>query len=485
MLQILPSSITRIPVPRLAGQVVAMALAMALLVGCKLGPDYQRPSLAAQLPENYTLPQGWKLADPSDGEVLSDWWQRFGDRELDGLIERSMDNNQDLKAAFQRVEQARALSRAVRANWFPAIDFEPSASRDRRSGTVSNTASSVTGITTNQFTLPLSMDYEIDFWGKLRRAMEAAEAETLASEATYRQFRLSLQTELLIQYVALRTTDTEIGIFERERDLRKKSLDLNRKRFEAGDTGEVDVSRAETEWSTTQTELIRLRQQRTELENSLAVLVGTPSPGFHLAARPLASGAPKVPVSLPLDLLERRPDIAAAERRMIAENARIGVAQAAFFPSVSLTGSLGLGTGDIAKLFDADSYFWGLGPEVDFPVVDGGRNKADLQRARARYDEKVAEYRQKVLQAVREVDDALVAIQRLAERAASHEITLKSAGRTVELSQRRYDAGLVAYFDVVDAQRTELDAKQRAAQLQASRHLAVVALIKALGGAWD
>lgn len=366
----------------------------------------------------------------------------------------------------------------------PAVDFDPSASRNKRSGTTSNTASNLSGITTSNFSLPLVLDYEIDLWGKLRRGIEAAEAETMASESALRQVRLVAQTEVAAQYHELRARDSEIGIFEEAVELRKKSLELNRQRFDAGDTDAVDVSRAETELSATESELIGLRQAREEIENALAVLVGSPSPGFRVASKPLGANPPRIPATLPSELLERRPDIAAAERLMIAENARIGVAKAAFYPSVRLMASGGLESGDVTKLLNYSSRTWGLGPELSLPVFDAGRNKAALARSEARYDETVASYRQTILQAVREVDDALVAISRLSQRATAQQRTVSSAARTVELSLTRYQAGVVDYFEVVDAQRTELDAKQTAVQLELARHLAAISLIRALGGDW-
>ncbi len=451
---------------------------------CTVGPNYLRPSLAKQLPTTFDLPAGWKLAEPGDEKALEQWWQRFNDPQLNRLIEQAGTNNQDLAAAFHRVEQSRAVSRSARAAWLPTANFEPSANRSKRSGTTSNTASNLAGITTSNFALPLVLDYEIDLWGKIRRGIEASEAEILASESALRQVRLAVQTELAAQYYELRSRDAEIAIFEKAVGLRKKSLDLNRKRFDAGDTDEVDVSRAETELSATESELIGLRQARDEIENAIAVLVGSPSSGFKVAAKPLTGSAPKIPASVPTDLLERRPDIAAAERIMIAENARIGVAKAAFYPSLRLMANGGLESGDISNLFKSNSRTWGLGPELSLPVFEGGRNKANLARSEARYDETVADYRQTILQAVREVDDAFTAITRLSQRAAAQQRTVNSATRTVELSESRYQAGVVDYFEVVDAQRTELDAEQQAVFIQLGRHLAAISLIRALGGDW-
>jgi len=254
---------------------------------------------------------------------------------------------------------------------------------------------------------------------------------------------------------------------------------------DAGDTDEVDVSRAETELSSTEVELIGLRQSRALIEHAIAVLVGEPPSDFRLPVDPLAGKPPAVPLAPPTDLLERRPDVAAAERVMMAENARIGIAKAAFFPSVRFTATAGLESGGTARLFDYASRTWGLGPEVSLPIFDAGRNRAELERSEARYDETVALYRQTFLEAVEEVENALVAIQRLEERIAAQERTVTAAARTVQLSRRRYEAGVVAYFEVVDAQRTELDARRLAVRFRVARFLAAIALVKALGGDWE
>lgn len=463
-----------------------LAVAAALpLSGCVLvGPDYARPTVSAQLPDDFTAPDGWKVAAPRDEASRGEWWKNFDTDRLDELVKKARSQNQDLAAAVARVEQARAITAGARSAWFPAIDFTPSAYRQRRSGTTSNSAQNLTGTTITNLSLPFVLDYEIDFWGELRRAFEAANAEFLASESTLRQLEISLESELASQYFTLRGYDSEIALYEEAIDLRGKALDLNRKRFEAGDTDEVDVSRAETELAAAEADLIGLRQSRDEVEHAIAVLVGEPASDFRISPRPLAGKPPRVNVSPPTELLERRPDVAAAERAMIAENARIGVAKAAFFPSVRFTATAGLESGGTARLFDYASRTWGLGPEVSLPIFNAGRNKANLKRAEARYDEVVANYRQTVLEAVNEVENALTALRKLDERIAAQERTVKAAARTVELSRSRYDAGVDTYFEVVDAQRTELDAERLLVRFKSARFLAAIALVKALGGDW-
>lgn len=454
------------------------------LTGCMVGPDYRRPEVGAQLPAEFKAPSGWKIAEPSDAAPKAGWWKPFGDARLDDLMDQAMANNQSLKAAFLRVEQARSLANAGRGGLFPGITYQPDAERSRRSATTRSNRPELSGSTTTNLRLPLVFGYEIDLWGKLRRQLQAADAEAQATAAGYQGAMLALQADLAINYYQLRALDREIAILGEAADLRKKSLGLIEKRFKAGDVDEVDVARAETEVSATESEILGLRKTRAEFENAIAVLTGAPSSGFRLPPIPLASSPPTIPGAVPSALLERRPDVAEAERQMQAANARIGVAQAAFFPAVRLDGSLGLESSSIDRLFRADSLTWGVGPALSGTIFDGGANEARLQTSRFRYEESVATYRQTVLDAVREVDDALAGIRLLTQQLAAQERTVAAAQRTVELSEKRYEAGLVAYFDVVDAQRTALDAQRAAARIQGSRHLASIALTKALGGGW-
>lgn len=465
-----------------------LVLATTLLIcsGCiVVGPDYRRPCVSNQVPASFDVPHGWKTAEPGDGSDLSRWWAKFGDPQLNRLVEEATGCNFDIVAAFHRIEQARAISDRSRSALFPILEFEPSVSRQRRSGTISNAANNVTGRTTTNLSLPLVMEYEIDLWGRIRRELEAACAETLASEAAHRQVRLLVQTEVASRYIELRATDAEIELFLRESDLRERALELNRKRFEAGDTNEVDVSRAETELYATRTELIQLRQFREEVENAIALLVGKPSSGFSIPSRSLYGSPPQIPASVPCQLLERRPDVAEAERVMMAENARIGVAKAAFFPTISIDGTFGLESGSTAALFNPASRTWLAGADAVAPIFYAGRNRAELKRSEARYCESVAAYRQAILTAVREVDDALVANRRLEEQARAQRQTVAAARRTVELTRKRYRAGVDTYFEVVDAERTALEAEQAAVRIRAAQFTAVITLVRALGGDWN
>ena len=465
-------------------QLIFLSMLAFMLGSCMQGKDYARPDTSAQVPAKFDLPAGWKVAQPRDGDRPTEWWKPFKDTQLNQLMSRAETNNQQLKAAFSRVEQARAIASVSRSAFLPGLSFNPTIDRERRSGTSVTNNSATAGRTTTRIALPLQMQYEIDLWGRLRRSIEAAEAEAQASESNLRQILLTLRAELATNYFSLHSLDAEIEIFRNAIQLRKKSLELVQLRFDAGDTDEVDVSRAQTELSSTEAELVGLKQTRSNFEDAIAVLVGVPSSGFKITAKPLVKAPPKIPTSVPSALLERRPDIAQAERIMAAENARIGVAKAAFYPAVSLGASLGTESAQATDLFKMASRTWGLGPSLSLPILDGGRNKAELKRARARYDETVATYRQTILTAVSEVDTTLTGVSLLSQQYTAQEKAVKSARRTVELSQERYKAGLVDYFEVVDAQRTQLEAEQQSARVTGARHVAAVTLARALGGSW-
>ncbi|YCM43917.1 efflux transporter outer membrane subunit [Verrucomicrobiaceae bacterium 227] len=464
--------------PTLAGLTL-----LALLPGCTLGPTYQRPSTSAQLPGDFKVPAGWKLAQPADTRSKGKWWTVFRNDQLNGLMSRALSGNQSLKAAFLRVEQARTVARLGRASLLPDLTFDPSINRGRNSGNINSNNSSA-GATNTNLALPFVLDYEIDLWGRLRRELQATEAEAAASGADFQNVLLALQSDLAVNYFNLVAADRELTILRQGLDLRKKSLDLNQQRFDAGDVDAATVSRATTEVASIEAEIIGVQRTRAEFENAIAVLIGTPSSNFTLPPTQLTATPPTIPHGLPSSLLERRPDIAAAERTMQAANARIGAAEAAFYPSLSLSGDLGIESGSLNKLFKQDSLTWGLGPQASVPIFNGKRNQAELDRSHFRYLETVAAYRQTVLNAVREVDDSLSGVTLLDKQHAAQKRTVTAARRTVELSQQRYDSGVVDYFEVVDAQRTALEAERSTSRIQNTRDLATIALIKALGGTW-
>jgi multidrug efflux system outer membrane protein len=332
--------------------------------------------------------------------------------------------------------------------------------------------------------LPLEASWEIDLFGRVRKAVASARAEAEASGATFESVRLALTAEVAATYFSLDATDRELALLNDTVALRRRALDLVTARVKSGTAADLDAARAETELGTSEAEQAALANQRAALQNSLAVLVGNSPIDFTLATKQHDAAAPEIPVGLPSDLLERRPDIAAAERSLAAASARIGVAKAAFFPAISLTSGAGYASGDVDRLFNTDSRIWSIGPRLYLPIFQGGRNRANLDRSRAAYDEAVASFRQQVLVAFREVQDALTATRWIAQESEAQNRALASARRAAARAHTRYDAGYVSYLEVIDAERTVLLLERATAQLGARQLNARVALIKALGGGW-
>lgn len=424
----------------------------------------------------------WKTAEPADALGRGEWWTLFRDPMLDELISRALANNQDLRAAAARVEQARAAAGIARSAYWPQLAANGSVMRERTSTTTENTQPETIATT---YRAPLVASWEIDLFGRVRHLTASARADAEATAATFESVRLALASDVAATYFTLRAQERELALVRDSVGLRRRARELAQARVTNGVGAELDVVRAETELAATEAELAALANRRAATQNALAVLLGAAAPAFDLAAANAALATPPgVPAGLPAALLERRPDIAAAERALASANSRIGVAKAAFFPAISLTGSAGYASAEVDTLFNGDSRIWSIGPSLYLPIFQGGRNRANLARSRAAYEESVAQYRQRVLVAFREVQDALTATRLLAEQAAAQERALVSARRAASLAQTRYDAGLVSFFEVIDAQRTSLATERGSAQLSALRLNTAVALIKALGGGW-
>ncbi len=469
-------------------RLLTSAATILLLSGCAVGPDYKRPTSAA--PAHYKAEElgSWKEGQPLDQVPKGDWWSVFGDETLDDLQRRAAAANQQLKAAVARVEQARATARVARSELLPTLNADPSWTRQRYSP---NQVPSFGGVTANSFNAPLDLSYEIDLWGRVRRGFEGAHAEAQASIASFHNVLITLHADVAQNFFVLRALDAEIATVARTVSLRKEQVQLVRSRFEGGIGNQLDVSRAETELATTEAEDASLARRRAELENALAILVGENPSTFRLAAITGDEGMkwnpqpPAIPAGLPGDLLERRPDVSEAERQLAAANARIGVAKAAFFPSVHLTGSGGYLSGDIDNLFNWDSRVWSIGPSVSLPIFAGGRNLAGYKRSKSAYEEAIAQYRQRILVAFGDAENSLAGIRHLADQAGAQDRAVASARRAAELAGERYRSGIVSYLEVVDANREELQAERGRAQLTGERLTAAVQLIKALGGGWD
>ncbi len=464
----------------------ALLLATATVASAALptvGPDYRRPSTpeASGWRDTDNLP-AWKIAAPADGLARGAWWRLFSDPTLDELEGKALAANQNLWAAAARVEQARAAAGVARSAYWPQFAVDGSVVRERTSQAVDNPLPVAVSTTYNA---PLIASWELDLFGRVRRLSESARADADASAANFESVRLSLTADVASTYFTLRGLERELAIVRDTVVLRQRELDLVKSRVRLGTAADLDAARAETELATAEADAASIANQRAALQNALAVLIGEPAPTFALTSATTPLGAPPtVPGALPADLLERRPDVAAAERTLAAANARIGVAKAAFFPAISLTGAAGYASADVDHLFNSAARLWSIGPSLYLPIFQGGRNRANLARSHAAYDEAVADFRQQVLVAFREVQDALTATRYLGEQSAAQDRALAAARRSLALVQVRYDAGYVSYFEVIDAQRTALAAERTSIALTALRLNTSVALIKSLGGGW-
>lgn len=448
-----------------------------------VGPDYVRP--AATVPAAYRDADdfgAWKIAAPADGAGSGAWWMLFGDALLDRLESRALAANQDLRAAAARVEQAAASAGLARSAYWPQLSLDPTASRLRYSP---NMAEPYPNTLATDYTVPLVASWELDIFGRVRRLNESARAEADASAATFEAVRLALTSDLAANYFTVRGLDRELAILRDTVALRRRELELMTAQRRAGAATELDTARAETELASAEADSDAVAVRRNFDQDAIAVLVGESASTFSVEPTAARANPLLVPVGLPSDLLERRPDIAAAERSLAAANARIGVAKAAFFPAISLTGSAGFESAQTESLFRADSRIWSIGPSLYLPIFQGGRNRANLERSRAAYDESVSIYRQQVLVAFREVQDALTSARLLARQSVAQDRALRSAQRSAVLARTRYDAGYVTYLDVIDAQRTALATERASVQLETERLNTSVALIKALGGGWQ
>jgi multidrug efflux system outer membrane protein len=439
-----------------------------------------------ETPSHFKESGVWKYARPADHLPRGSWWTVFGDSTLNRLESQAAADNPNLRAALLRVEQARLVARGAWAGLLPTASINPSATRAGDSENVRRSSNSTTSFvgTRNTFSLPLDASYEIDFWGKVRRTIEAARADADAAAALGETARLTLQADMAQNYFALRSVQAEIDLLEASVKLRDKGLTLVRNRFLGGATSELDVSRAETELAGTQSELAGLQKRRAELMNAIAVLAGRPASSFDLKVKALDGAPPGVPAGVPAALLQRRPDIAEAERRMAAANARIGVAKAAFFPSIRLLGGGGLESSQTKNLFERGSRTWSLGASINFPIFEQLVNRTVYAGKKLQYEETAANYQSTVLTAFQEVENSLSGLRLLAVQAAAQERAVAASDKAAGLSSDRFQAGLVSYLEVVDADRTRLQSMQLARQLTGQRYITAVQLIKALGGGW-
>lgn len=457
-----------------------------IVAGCTVGPNYHRPSTEVPTAYKEQPPEGWKEAKPQDDIGKGAWWVVFGDPTLNDLEQQAVSQNLTLKAAAERVIESRANLQVTRGDLYPQVAAQPNLSRSRESGTRPNPPGFPSAaFTSNEFDLPASVSYEVDLWGRIRRQVESARADVQASQADYENVLLGLKSDVAQAYFSVRYIDTELAIFNHNIDLLQQGLNLAELRHNGGIVSGLDVSQAQTLLDSTQATYIGLGVQRAQFEHTLAVLLGKPASEFSLAPDPKLIVPPMIPEGLPSDLLERRPDVAEAERRMVSTNAQIGVARAAFFPDVTLTAGGGYLSSSLVQLFNFSSLVWDAAASANAPIFTGGKLTGNLVRAQATYEESVANYRQQVLTAFKDVEDALAGLRILEQQEIAQNRAVDAARRTAQISTSRYKEGLAVYIEVIDAERDVLTNEQLAAQLREQRLLTTALLIKALGGGWE
>lgn len=458
-----------------------LALSLAL-TACTLGPDYQRPQL--QTPAQFKQIEGWTQAQPGDALARGSWWQLYGDAELNALVERLNVSNQNLAASEAQYRQARALVRGARAAFYPSLSSSAGATRSSQGNGTSSTDSSTSGVS-KSYDLSLNATWELDIWGKLRRSLESSRAGFEASAADLAALKLSLQAELVQNYLQLRVLDDQQRLLDATVAAYARSLKLTENQYNAGIVPKSDVSQALTQLKSTQAQAIDLKWQRAQLEHAIAVLIGVPPSELSIAVREQLPTLPEIPVALPSQLLERRPDVAAAERRVMAANAEIGVAEAAWYPDLSISASGGYRGSSFADWIDLPNRFWSLGPQLALTLFDGGARSAELERSEAVYDQTVAQYRQSVLDSFREVEDYLVQLRVLQDEAVVQQEALAAARESLRLIENQYRAGTVDFNSVVNVQATALSNERSTLSLLGNRLTTSVQLIAALGGGWQ
>ena len=462
----------------------ALAVVVAL-AGCAAGPDYVRP--AVDVPPAWQLEEPWREATPSDAEPKGPWWERFGDARLDALQAQALAQSPTLAIASARLVQARAVVASSEAGQLPSASIAARAARQRISANRPLSNYGVPNFATVQddFTPALAVSYEVDLAGRVRRTIEGARASAEQAAADLENTRLMLGTDLATAYFNLRAIDIELDVVVRSLELQGRSLEFVRTRHDLGAASGLDVAQQQALYDSTRTQLDLLRRQRGPFEHAVATLTGTPAPSFRLAPDLRELVPPPVPLGVPSDVLERRPDVASAERAMAAANAQIGVAKAAYYPSITIT-ALGGGESRVfGGIFDAPSLVWSLGASLVQPVFQGGRLDANVEFARANYDATVATYRHVVLTAMQEVEDGITGLASLERADAQARVAVETARRVLELANARYEGGATTYLDVITAQQSLLAAERLAAQLSGQRLLTSVFLIKALGGGWE
>ncbi len=469
---------------------IALILLAVFTVGCSVGPKYQRPAIQGPVaykespPDSYKESQNWKPAQPGDATLRSDWWKLFNDADLNSLEEQVSLSNQNLKAAEARFNQARAVIRINQSQKYPTVTVNPQITSNRNSSTYAF-ANPRTNSNFGNFLLPFDVSYELDAWGRVRHTIEAARNEAQASAADLETLRLSFHAELAYDYFELRSADAEQKLLNDTVAAYQRAYDLTRNRFEGGVAAGAEVAQAQTQLESTRTLDTDVGVRRTQFEHAIAILIGKSPALFNLGPKPLAGEPPVIPVGLPSQLLERRPDIASNERRVSEANEQVGIAHVAYFPQILLGAAAGFEGQSVTDWLNWPSRFWAVGPNVLQTIFDGGRRRATQQAAQFNYDATVATYRESALDAFQQVEDNLAALRILEKETLTQQNAVTAAERSLELSTNRYTGGLVTYLEVVTAQGAALANQRAVVDIMRRRMDASVLLIKALGGGWD
>jgi multidrug efflux system outer membrane protein len=456
---------------------VLVVVAALVMAGCAAPPPIDPTRLPITPADFKEGDVRWRQAKPADAQPRGEWWMAFGDRVLDDLMKRAVERNDRIQVAAARLMQARALVRGTEADKMPQVGLSAGAFR----GTQPQTGPRpITNLSAGS-----GLSYEVDLFRKIARATEAAELDAQSREALLRGAQLLVQADVAQTYFALRALDIEAGIVNETVVAYRDTLRLTEARFRAGDVAELDVARVRSEVAATESDALALERQRAQREHALAVLVGEVASGFSVAPARWDAALPVIPAGVPSVVLERRPDVAAAQRQLLAAQARVGVAQAAWFPDIRLTAAGGYSTSEASDLFKWSARAWGIGALLALPVFDGGKRRAGIEAASAELDGTLAAYREQVLVAFRDVEDQLSALRLLDQQAQAESVAVSSASRATALSSARYRNGSISQLDLLDSQRTELRNRREGAQVRAAQFEATVGLIRALGGSWD
>jgi NodT family efflux transporter outer membrane factor (OMF) lipoprotein len=460
-----------------------LAIAVLQLSGCEVGPQYHPP--AVQAPPAYKEVGDWKPAQPNDQNLGGSWWTMFQDPQLDALELQIDVSNQNLKAAEAQYRQSRAVLRQSRADYYPTVAAGPSATRTRVSSNRPPLSSTFDGVTYNDFVLPVDFSYQVDVWGRVRRMVESNREQAQASAADLATVNLSMHADLALDYFQARSLDAEEQLLNSTVKEYEQALQLTQSQFREGLASEVEVKQAMTQLQTVRAEAIDVGVLRAQYEHAVAILIGKPPAEFNLPPLPLSAPPPLIPIGVPSELLERRPDIAAAERRVAAANAQIGVAESAYYPSINLGGSGGFESSSIATLLNGPSGFWSFGASALMTVFDGGRRRALTDQAIAAHDYQVAAYREDVLTGFQQVEDNLAAVRVLENEAKVQDEAVVAAQGSLDLSIKRYKGGVTSYLEVITAQNAALTDEVTSVNILGRRMANTVLLIQALGGGWD